>query len=235
VPAQDHPTSGLEPVRDPGPHPPTADTRSGRGVAEFRVTSPASIRDVIAAGGLRDKLDLACDTSATALAVAYATHVLRTWGLPRSLTADALLIVDELVTNAVRHGRAAAAPPGPDGPDGPEAPDETDRTEAPDETDRTGAPGGTDGPDGFGRGRAEVGGCGLELRACCGHLVICVHDDADQVPVLREVSLDAEDGRGLQIVAGLSEGAWGYAVQPSQPGKRVWARCALKTTDCIPG
>jgi len=145
------------------------------------------------------RLDLACDPLATRHAVAHASDVLRNWDVPSNVAADALLIVDELVTNAVRHSGVSTEP-----------------SEAE-------------------RGRPRVGGCGLALWTHSGHLVICVHDEADQVPVLREVSLDAENGRGLQIVAGLCNGAWGYTVQPSQPGKLVWAQCALKTLGCIPG
>jgi anti-sigma regulatory factor (Ser/Thr protein kinase) len=129
------------------------------------------------------RLDLACDSSATRHAVAYASDVLRGWDVPRNVTADALLIIDELVTNAVRH---------------------------------SGVP-------------TSAGTCGLALWTCCGHLLIGVHDKTDQVPVLREVSLDAENGRGIQIVAGLSDGAWGYTIQPSQPGKLVWAQLLLPT------
>ena len=127
------------------------------------------------------RLDLVCNSSATRHAVAYASDVLRNWDVPRDVTADALLIVDELVTNAVRHSGIST----------------------------------------------RAGICGLALWTCCSHLLIGVHDETDQVPVLREVSLDAENGRGIQIVAGLSDGAWGYTIQPSQPGKLVWAQLPL--------
>ena len=137
------------------------------------------------------RLDLACDPLATRHAVTHASGVLRDWDVPRNVAADALLIVDELVTNAVRHSGVS-----------------TEASEAE-------------------RGRPTAGSCGLALWTFGDHLVICVHDEADQVPVLREVSLDAENGRGLQIVAGLCNGAWGYTVQPSQPGKRVWAHLPL--------
>lgn len=175
--AQNVPTDGQEPVHGPD-----------HGVGEFRGGSPASMRGVIVAFGFsfHSGLDLVCDPSATRRAVAHAADVLRDWGVPRNVAADAVLIVDELVTNAVRHSGAATE-----------------------------------------RGRPGVGSCGLGLWTYRGHLVICVHDETDQVPVLRDVSLDAENGRGLQIVAGLSEGVWGYAVQPSQRGKLVWAQLPL--------
>ena len=44
---------------------------------------------------------------------------------------------------------------------------------------------------------------------------------------------DSETGRGLLLVAALAD-RWG--TEPRHPvGKTVWAECALKTTDCIPG
>lgn len=192
--AQNVPTDEQEPVHvsDHGP-PPVANTSRGRRIGEFREGPQTLMRGVIAATGFssESRLDLACDYSATRYAVAHASGVLRDWGVPRDVVADALLIVDELVTNAVRHAGVASDP-----------------FEAE-------------------RGRPRVGGCGLGLWTCRGYLVICVHDETDRVPVLREVSLDAEDGRGLQIVAGLCDGAWGYVVQPSRQGKSIWARLPL--------
>ncbi|WP_405583317.1 ATP-binding protein [Streptomyces sp. NBC_01190] len=154
---------------------------------------PPDEREPIHAPGLsfHSRLDLACDPSATRHAVAYASNVLRAWDVPRDVAADALLIVDELVTNAVRHAGASTEPFELEGD------------------------------------RLRAGNCGLGLWTCCGHLLIGVHDETDQVPILREVSLDAENGRGIQIVAGLCNGAWGYTVQPSQPGKLVWAQLPL--------
>jgi hypothetical protein len=134
------------------------------------------------------RLELACEPSATRDAVVHATDVFRTWGLTGDAAADAALIVDELVTNAVRHASIPAEP-----------------SEV--------AP-----------GRPAAPGCCLTLEAHSSHLVICVYDASDQVPVLRDLSLDAESGRGLQLVAGLSEGNWGCTVLRPWPGKLVWAR-----------
>lgn len=53
---------------------------------------------------------------------------------------------------------------------------------------------------------------------------IAVVDDAPGEPRVLETSADADHGRGLQIVAGLSDG-WG--VQSLQRGKRVWADICL--------
>jgi serine/threonine-protein kinase RsbW len=76
--------------------------------------------------------------------------------------------------------------------------------------------------------------CALTLWVTNTRLHIGVWDQSTARPVLRPVSYDAEGGRGLQVVVGLSEGQWG-AVPAKPTGKIVWAACALKTTDCIPG
>jgi anti-sigma regulatory factor (Ser/Thr protein kinase) len=56
-----------------------------------------------------------------------------------------------------------------------------------------------------------------------GHSVLCaVADPSTQAPVLRQPDWLDESGRGLQLVASLSEN-WGYCATPEQPGKVVWA------------
>jgi hypothetical protein len=56
-------------------------------------------------------------------------------------------------------------------------------------------------------------------------MLIQVWDGNDRMPVLRDVDLEAEGGRGLAVVKALSED-WG-AFQPQQSsGKVVWARVA---------
>ena len=139
--------------------------------------------------GCTSRLELACEPSATRYAVGHAKDVLRRWQVPRDVTGDAVLIVDELITNAVRHAGDAAEPFDPE------------------------------------RGRPQVRGCALELSLVDGSLLICAHDGSTRIPVLRGVSLDAECGRGLQVVDGLSEGNWGYTL--SSAGKWVWARLSL--------
>jgi two-component sensor histidine kinase len=111
--------------------------------------------------------------------------------MPRAVAEDALLVVDELVTNAVRHAGAAAEAFEP------------------------------------GRGQPKVRTCALVLWVVGGDLLVAVQDRSEQPPVLREVSLDAEDGRGLQLVAGLSDGRWGCALLPGRTGKVIWARLRL--------
>lgn len=142
-------------------------------------------------GPHQSRLNLACEPSATRYARQHAKDILLRWGVPRAVTDDALLIVDELVTNAVRHAGSAAEPFDPR------------------------------------RGQPKVRGCALSLWIVNGELLISVYDQNNQRPVLREFSLDAENGRGLQLVAGLSGGAWGYTFLPAEPGKLIWAKLTI--------
>jgi hypothetical protein len=65
---------------------------------------------------------------------------------------------------------------------------------------------------------------GLELlcmeRSGALAVAVIVTDSSPRPPVLREVRDDAEHGRGLHVVAGLSAG-WSWA--PSETGKAVYA------------
>ena len=54
-----------------------------------------------------------------------------------------------------------------------------------------------------------------------GHLNIAVDDGSDELPTLQEPIVDGEAGRGLVIVAQLSN-RWGAERRPGH-GKRVWA------------
>ncbi|MEO3870002.1 ATP-binding protein [Nonomuraea sp. B12E4] len=87
---------------------------------------------------------------------------------PQQAIDDCLLIVSELVTNAVRHGGSAYA---------------------------------------------------LRLEVREDRLYGEVFDPGDGVPQQRSPDIDAISGRGLQIVAALSD-AWG--VTPGDGGKTVW-------------
>ncbi|MCU1246611.1 MAG: hypothetical protein JWN02_2521 [Acidobacteria bacterium] len=137
----------------------------------------------------QSKLHLSCEPSATKYGLIHARDVLPRWGLPRDVIDDALLIVDELITNAVRHaGTAAAIPFAPD------------------------------------QGQPTARQCALALQLEIGSLVIAVYDQHNGRPALRPVPADAEHGRGLQLVAGLSDGQWGCALLARQTGKLVWAR-----------
>lgn len=137
----------------------------------------------------QSKLHLACEPSATRYALFHAKDVLPVWGLPRDVVADALVIVDELVTNAVRHAGT------------PSAAEQRRPTVRP--------------------------SCALALQLESSSLVIAVYDQDNRLPVLRPLSYDAEVGRGMQLVAGLTDGQWGYAQFARQLGKVVWARLPL--------
>ncbi|MCX4976253.1 ATP-binding protein [Streptomyces sp. NBC_00620] len=57
------------------------------------------------------RLELACEDTAARWARAHARDVLRKWAIPEGATNDALLVISELVTNAVRHTKKPDAPP----------------------------------------------------------------------------------------------------------------------------
>lgn len=67
----------------------------------------------------------------------------------------------------------------------------------------------------------------LELRVVAGHLYVVVHDASRREPVLQPPSEEAESGRGLLLVAALTEGAWGFVYAAHDAGKLVWARLSL--------
>ncbi|WP_265558753.1 ATP-binding protein [Streptomyces hygroscopicus] len=135
-----------------------------------------------------NRLDLASTPSAIRYARLHAEDVLGRWPIPATVKDDALLIVDELIANAVLHAHP-------------------EQNSGPDES----------------AGRPQVPGCSLLLRLMPDHLLILVHDQDRRPPVLREPSDQAESGRGLLLVAGLSA-AWGYTYPAAGNGKSVWAR-----------
>ena len=96
--------------------------------------------------------------------------VLQDWSIPTPLLDDAILVISELVTNAVRHA-----------------------------------------------GTASV--LELALDQTRERLRISLTDGCETAPRLRRVRNAAEDGRGLAILAALSD-RWG--TEPHHGGKRVW-------------
>jgi anti-sigma regulatory factor (Ser/Thr protein kinase) len=58
-----------------------------------------------------NRLELACEPSAVRWARLHARDILRGWGVPASVIDDALLVVSELTTNAVRHSLTQNQPP----------------------------------------------------------------------------------------------------------------------------
>ena len=96
--------------------------------------------------------------------------VLQDWSVPTSLLEDALLVISELVTNAVRHAGTASTL------------------------------------------ELQLGQTGELLR-------ISLTDESDAEPQVRRLHPHSEDGRGMAILAALSD-RWG--VEPEGHGKRVW-------------
>lgn len=141
---------------------------------------------------LRSRLDLACEPSAVHFARSHAEDVLKTWQVPAEVVYDAVTMVAELTTNAVRHAGSAAVPFAAE------------------------------------QGRpAVVPQCALTLWVTNTRLHVGVWDQNARPAVLRPFSPEAETGRGILMVAGLSEGLWGSA--PTEDGKIVWAALPLPT------
>jgi anti-sigma regulatory factor (Ser/Thr protein kinase) len=108
-----------------------------------------------------------------AQARAFCTRLFTEWGLSEEVASAALLVVNELVTNALVHGRAPLE---------------------------------------------------LLLRRTATRLYVEVVDGSGHLPRRRLAGYDDEGGRGLHLVAALSE-RWG--VRPAGEGKAVWAAMVL--------
>ncbi|WP_435137440.1 ATP-binding protein [Actinacidiphila sp. bgisy144] len=74
--------------------------------------------------------------------------------------------------------------------------------------------------------RHAGGRCALSMWVTNTRLHLGLWDQSPARPVLRPISYDAECGRGLRVVAGLSEGQWGTALTRPE-GKVVWAALPL--------
>ena len=96
--------------------------------------------------------------------------VLEDWQVPTLVIDDALLVISELVTNAVRHAGTASTL------------------------------------------ELELGQTGAQLR-------VALADGSTTAPRPRRAGRGAEDGRGMAILAALSD-RWG--IEPGPTGKRVW-------------
>lgn len=116
-------------------------------------------------------LRLATDPAAVGRARRAATGALRGWGVSDATADDIVLMMDELVTNAIEH---------------------------------------TDGP------------VWLRLRLRRGCCVICeVGDGSHKAPRTRHSGPDAENGRGLLIVAALADA---FGARVTTTGKVIWFR-----------
>jgi anti-sigma regulatory factor (Ser/Thr protein kinase) len=85
-----------------------------------------------------------------------------------------------------------------------------------------------------GQGLTRSAAFALDLRMCDDRLYVAVQDGSRQIPVSRGQSDKAESGRGLQLVADLSHGAWGFRSCDGFPGNVVWACLTLPASDTDP-
>ncbi|OPF83201.1 ATP-binding protein [Streptomyces antioxidans] len=142
------------------PPPPT-------GPAPRRRTGPPGVRTTPRGLALR----LATDPAAAGRARRTAAGALRRWGVPDTTADDIVLMVDELVTNAIEHA---------------------------------------EGP------------VWLRLWLRRGRWVICqVGDGCREAPRPRPSGPDAENGRGLLLVAALADA---FGTRPTATGKVIWFR-----------
>jgi PAS domain S-box-containing protein len=98
----------------------------------------------------------------------FAEHVLTDWAIAPDVIGDLVLVVSELVTNAILHSRSPIE---------------------------------------------------LRLSRTSDRLVVAVHDGTTTVPRRLQPNLDAEHGRGMQLVSAIAR-QWG--VRPTEHGKSVW-------------
>lgn len=137
-------------------------------------------------------LDLACEQSAVRWSREHARAVLREWDVRGDAAYDALTIVAELASNAVRHAGLTTRSPS------------------------------------VGCGQPRQPRCELTLWVVNSRLYISMYDESAHRPVLRPLSADSETGRGLHMINGLSNGAWGFHPATRGPGKVVWAALRLE-------
>jgi hypothetical protein len=80
-------------------------------------------------------------------------------------------------------------------------------------------------PDPSWTARQDLATIRLRITHLATRIVIEVWDRDLTPPIAKELSADAEDGRGLVIVAALSQ-RWGY-FRPTEGGKVVWAELRI--------
>lgn len=140
---------------------------------------PATHREQQDGGRLVARLTLPAEPGSSKQARDFTARTLRQWGMPE-LCPDALVVISELVTNAVRHAR----------PREPGAPDRQRPFE-------------------------------IILLGGARRLLCAVTDPCERSPVPQEPGYNAETGRGLHVVASLSD-TWGW-LPLGTGGKAVWA------------
>ncbi|MGB8651768.1 MAG: ATP-binding protein [Mycobacteriales bacterium] len=125
--------------------------------------------------GLRARFDLVPELPSARAGRHAVAALLTGWGLPRFAIDDAVLIVSELVTNAVIHAREEAS-------------------------------------------------LELEVAYAESWLRVSLADGSAVRPLAREAAREDESGRGMAIVAALSD-SWG--VEDHHGGKRIWFQVDL--------
>jgi anti-sigma regulatory factor (Ser/Thr protein kinase) len=165
---------------------------------------PGSVLAAPPAARRRRRIALAPAPESTSAARDFTVATLRGWCLD-ALVQDAVMVVSELVTNAIRHGRASA-----DAGDGVGSAVDAGRAAGP----------------GSAVSASDAGSAGqprVELSLCCqgGRLICTVTDESSMPPVLTLADFDAETGRGLQVVQALAI-SWGWRPLNIR-GKAVWA------------
>ncbi|HVB41366.1 MAG TPA: ATP-binding protein [Streptosporangiaceae bacterium] len=137
----------------------------------------------------------------------FTTATLRDWRLD-SLVQEAVLIASELVTNAIRHGASCCAANGAGQALAALAQAQAELAQAE-------------------LAQAELAQAQVELawRRQASRLVCVVTDQSARPPVLAPADIDAESGRGLQIVQALAA-SWGWMMLGSRQ-KAVWAALLL--------
>jgi serine/threonine-protein kinase RsbW len=123
------------------------------------------------------RLELRAEPLASSEARRATRSVLEEWQVPDAVVEDALLVVSELVTNAVRHAGESSTI------------------------------------------ELEIGQSGSLLR-------VALSDASTASPSPRSASHVAEGGRGMAILAALSD-RWG--IEPHGGGKQVWWEVDLST------
>lgn len=138
-----------------------------------------------------------------------------------SLAETLILLISELVTNAVVHTGCPAVLrmlfPG----------DEADAAAGGDSGSVRAEPGAGSAPcPGTGSGAVPATGTGLEAVSCGGTVRVEVADVSACPPRPRHAEGDDTNGRGLELVDGLAD-RWGWQVEGT--GKRIWCEVDRRT------
>jgi hypothetical protein len=134
------------------------------------------------------------DAGSVSAARRFTTLTMERWGVAER-GCDVAVVVSELLSNALRHGLAALSDPALSEPALPEPGLDEALPERP-----------------IRLGLVHSGPC----------IMCAVADPSDELPVPREAGWLDESGRGLHVIASLSD-QWGSCMARGRPGKVVWA------------